>query len=342
MIRQSHCAEIGSEFWDVPQVETCHEMFPKATQWYLSGRSALMAILAELEGCRTVAMPSWCCDSMIKPFADAGLEVRFYRIDWKSGLTRELCTDCDILFLMEYFGYSGTPFERNGYRGVVIRDVTHSLFSGTYSDADYYFGSLRKWCGIWTGGYAWRADGRAMRSVVTADDGGYTALRKKAMQLKHAYINGVDALGADKSYLGVFSEAEDILEDIGILAAAERDVEAALHLDVAYIKKRRRANAEILRKAFHDWLIFPEMAATDCPMFVPVLVPEGKRDALRRNLIEHQIYCPIHWPVSNYHSVDVKNDMIYANELSLVCDQRYTEEDMNRMVDTIRTFWKEG
>ena len=82
-------------------------------------------------------------------------------------------------------------------------------------------------------------------------------------------------------------------------------------------------------------------------MFVPVLVPDGKRNELRRHLINNEIYCPIHWPVSEYHmggshKLDDKTENIYANELSLVCDQRYIEEDMNRMVDVIREFWKEG
>ena len=76
-------------------------------------------------------------------------------------------------------------------------------------------------------------------------------------------------------------------------------------------------------------------------MFVPILVPDGKRDELRRYLIKHEMYCPVHWPVSMYHKLDKRAEIIYKNELSLVCDQRYTEEDMQRMVETIKDFWKE-
>lgn len=77
-------------------------------------------------------------------------------------------------------------------------------------------------------------------------------------------------------------------------------------------------------------------------MFVPVLVPGGKRDELRRYLIKNEIYCPVHWPVSDYHRLDNKEQFIYDNEISLVCDQRYTEEDMYRMVKKIKAFWKEA
>ena len=331
----SYC-EIGSEFWDVPIADQqC--LFPESTQWFLSGRSALLAIIAEQRDVRSVSLPSWCCDSMIKPFVDAGMEIHFYPVYWKDGLTQEICLDRDALFLIDYFGYS-TPYpDLCGYNGVVIRDVTHSLFSFSHSDADYYFGSLRKWCGVWTGGYAWTKDGHMLDTGSDCDQE-YVALRKRAIEEKSEYIKG---RRTDKGYLKVFDEAEKLLEDVRISSAADRDVELAQHLDVETIKARRRDNAEVLRSAFPDWRIFPTIAPTDTPMFVPVLVPDGKRDALRSYLIKHEIYCPIHWPMSEYHTLDERTAHIYENELSLVCDQRYTEEDMNRMVDTINAFWKE-
>ena len=73
-------------------------------------------------------------------------------------------------------------------------------------------------------------------------------------------------------------------------------------------------------------------------MFVPILVPDGKRDGLKRYLIKKGIYCPIHWPVGKYHRLDERTEYIYKNELSLVCDQRYTEEDMERIVKAIQLF----
>ena len=328
--------EIGSEFWDVPIVEERNTLFSESTQWYLSGRSALQAIIKDIKDCHTVAMPSWCCDSMVKPFADAGMEVRFYPVYWRDGLIREISLDSDVLFLADYFGYSASAApDLTGYKGIVIRDVTHSIFSATYLDADYYFGSLRKWCGVWTGGYAWTKDGRRL-SMVKSDDHGYTLLREKAMNLKNSYIHGRGV--TDKRYLSVFEEAENALDCIDIAPADDRDVLTAQKLDVEGIRKRRRENAEILRSAFSDWLIFRDMKATDCPMFVPVLVPDGKRDELRKFLIKNEIYCPVHWPVSKYHKLDERTEYIYQNELSLVCDQRYTDQDMNRMIETIRLF----
>lgn len=338
--------EIGSEFWDVPTTGKVNQLFPESVHWFLSGRSALHAIINELHGCHTVSIPSWCCDSMIKPFTDHGIEVRFYPVYWQNGLVQEINRDSDILFLMDYFGYTGQQPDLSGFKGVIIRDVTHSILSAAYNDADYYFGSLRKWCGIRTGGYAWTQDSHCIITDHWDEPeeaslyNRYISLREKAMNLKNIYIHNMDI--TDKSFLSIFGDAENILEQIGIATGADRDITLAHQMDAAFIKSRRRANAGVLCDAFPEWLIFREMRDSDCPMFVPILVPNGRRDEMRKYLIENSIYCPVHWPVSEYHKLSAKEKYIYDNELSLVCDQRYSEKDMKHMAETVKEYWKEA
>lgn len=329
--------EIGSEFWNVPVIEENSGLFPETTQWYISGRSALQAIITDLEGAGNVLLPAWCCDSIIKPFIDAGMDVNFYPVYWQDSLVQEINQDSDVLLVMDYFGYTGQQPDMSCYKGTIIRDVTHSIFSTKYYDSDYYFGSLRKWCGVWTGGYAWTNDGRKLQSG-KMDCSEYVTLREKAMHQKADYINCVKK---DKGYLRIFDEAEEYLETVGIAPAESRDITLADYLDVEMIVERRRANAMVLRKAFADWLVFAETKAADTPMFVPILVPDGKRDALRHHLINHEIYCPVHWPLSSFHKLDEETKRIYENELSLVCDQRYTEDDMYRMVEIIKRFMED-
>ena len=330
--------EIGSEFWDVPLTNTVNGVFPKATQWYMSGRHALRAIINDLGNCASVAIPSWCCESIVKPFIDAGIDVKFYPVYWNNGLVQEVSTDCDVLVIMDFFGYSCAQTDLKDYRGVVIRDITHSIFTNEYQDADYYFGSLRKWCGIRTGGYVWTKNGRQLKYDST-DSNRYYSIRENAMNQKAEYISGIRD---DKDYLNLFEVAEEMLDDSRIVAATDIDKYNAERLDIDYIKKRRKINAEVLRSAFPDMLIIKDYSSDDCPLFVPIRVPNGKRDSLRRFLIDKEIYCPVHWPVSEYHRIDSRSEDIYRNELSLICDQRYDEKDMNRIIDTINTFFQES
>lgn len=322
--------EIGSEFWNVPTGQL-NGLFGADTKWFLSGRSALKAILSQAK-IRKAALPSWCCDSMILPFLQAGIEVSFYPVYIENGLVQDLSgVDADGILVMDYFGYTGQT-DLSGYDGTVIRDVTHSLLSKTYTDADYYFGSLRKWAGFWTGGYGWGVDLAAPPA-----DKEYVALRQQAMEEKNRYICGETE---NKDYLAQFARAEQWLETAKVTGAADRDIIQARALDVAFIKSRRRENAQRLLDAFSDIAVFPQMGEQDCPMFVPILVPKGQRDALRRFLIDRQIYCPVHWPVSEYHRLDERSGALYAQELSLVCDQRYTPQDMDRIIDAIKEFEK--
>ena len=85
--------------------------------------------------------------------------------------------------------------------------------------------------------------------------------------------------------------------------------------------------------------LFPRLGERDCPLFVPILVPGGRRDALRRFLIEQDIYCPVHWPTSSFHRLTEVERRVYDEELSLVCDQRYGETDMERVLQAVEEFF---
>lgn len=328
--------EIGGEFWDVPICGAGNNLFPTDTKWLLAGRSALKYIITDIKTKRafqTVAIPSWCCDSMIAPFVDAGVEVNFYPVCGSIQNLPEITTDA--VLVIDYFGYTSQS-SRNNYEGIVIRDVTHSIFSYSYDDADYYFGSLRKWAGFWTGGYAWKKGAWGVDLQLSTPDECYVYLREKAMQEKAEYILG---LHSSKDYLSLFSKAEKLLDDRDdISRAADRDIELAQKLDIEFLRTQRRENAQRLLMTVTDIALFPILQSSDCPLFVPILVRGGKRDSLRRFLIQNEIYCPIHWPVSEIHQLNEATQRIYDEELSLVCDQRYSVEAMDRICALIEDF----
>lgn len=327
--------EIGSEFWQIPQGAQ-NGMFPRGTQWFLSGRSALSAIIADMQRqrrIRSVALPSWCCASMIRPFVDAGIAVRFYPVCFDGAFRQDPdAADCDALLLMDYFGFAAGRAAAQSGR-IVIRDITHSLFSQADHTADYCFGSLRKWAGFKTGGFAWglRAPSPA------AEEAQFVALRAAAMAQKARYMQGETD---EKAHLALYQAAEAHLDGLtGIFAADPADARAAEQLDAAFIRQRRRQNARVLMESLPDQLLFPALSATDCPLFVPLLVPDQRRNALQRHLIAQQIYCPVHWPPSDLHALTPQTRWLYDHTLSLVCDQRYTPADMRRLAEGVQRFF---
>lgn len=319
--------EIGSEFWDVPINTSCSqsELLNTAT-WFVSGRSALRAIIRRIKqdtSVKTAAIPSWCCDSMIIPFVKEGIEPRFYTVSYRNGLYQKLDCNCDVTLVMDYFGYENNDFEATG--GIIIRDLTHNPFCNRHKDASYYFGSLRKWCGFYTGGFAY-----GVESIQSYNDE-YVSLREEAMTQKKTFIDGKRD---DKHYLLLFEQAEKMLESCEIFDGDKRDIVAANHLDIQKIIARRRQNAQQILNEFGDIAIFPEVGSNDCPMFVPILVKN--RDELRKYLISERIYCPSHWPITKEHRISEATKQLYNEEISLVCDQRYTEDDMNRLITVLK------
>ena len=291
--------EIGSDFWDIPICEKENDIFPKDTKWFVAGRTALSYIIKD-SGIKSVSMPAWCCESMINPFKDNDVAVEFYDTTPSK--------NCDAVLIMDYFGFTNHFKVPTDYKGIVIRDVTHSVFSKKYDDADYYYGSLRKWAGFVTGGFAW---GNWKKDLPIPEcDNDYVALKKQAMLDKKKYI---DRLTDSKDYLALFKKANETLLTFGIMGASEEDVFCARHLDVDYIKSKRRNNAKILIKHFGCLYYLNE---NDCPLFVPIYV--RNRDVLRETFISNNMFFPVHWP----------NHDLNGRELSIVCDQRYDEEDM--------------
>lgn len=161
---------------------------------------------------------------------------------------------------------------------------------------------------------------------------GFVATRKKALELKRKYIsNEIDS----KEYLELFHETEESLEKCKISACSYDDIKSAEQLDVDFIKKTRRENARLIIDKLRKYCLFKNLKKNDCPLCVPILYEN--RDKLRQYLISKEIYCPIHWPKPKQVNNDFASEL-YEKELSLVCDQRYTKEDMNRIVNAILSF----
>ena len=316
---------------------------PENTYYFLSGRSALSFVVEDIQTkhkLRSVALPSYCCATMIEPFLFHGVDVNFYpvTIDERGRLKQDIPGnhECEGILLMDYFGYKRNERQTKRNR-TVIYDATHSIFTGAVPSVDYVYGSMRKWTGFWTGGYAWCVNGDFALPKPNMMDRTYIELRKRAMEEKEAYMKGC-SIDQSKGFLSLFAQASEIMSSKSNLCAAERDIEFLSRFDVQGMKDQRRRNAKILLKYVSEYALFSELEEDDCPLFVPVVLPHEVRNRLRKHLIENRIYCPIHWPTSRLHKLTPETERIYTEELSLVCDQRYDEKDMERMGQIIAEF----
>lgn len=340
-------SEIGSEFWDIP----CGNR-----QYLLSGRTALDFIIRDIvkqNGANSVLLPSYCCHTMIEPFVRHNFRIRFYDVffDEKTGLCADLPSllENEVFYYMTYFGFSeitGIDIkEISKTRSVIIEDTTHSKMTDAREDfADYSYTSFRKWSGFFGIAEAVKKSGFfEIRPGVAGEN--YCNMRKKAMEQKSGFI--IDGMGQKEEFLSDYNRAEELLEtDYENYTPTAEGFAQLLTADFDFIKKQRKENADILLDGLCGInglnLIYQERRAEETPLFVPVAV-KGVRDELRKHLIENRIYCPVHWPLSDYHDqISSRARDIYGQELSLICDQRYGREEMEREVRLIRAFFNEG
>ncbi len=315
--------EIGSEFHKVIPDSGHGLIFPKPGSLVFSGRTAIESVLKKLPDARTALLPSYCCESMIIPFRAAGINVNYYDVDWDDRLKIEIDDTADILLWCNYFGYKN---EMPSFNGVIVEDITHSFLSEEtcHSHSDYLIASLRKWEPINCGGYcSVEANGKEPPKE-------YVDLKTAAMKLKTEYLEDLQVEKKER-FLQMFGENNQWLaKNYSGLLIDDYSQIYLQHVDMEKQRRIRRENARVLYENLRGKVkfMFP-IEDMDCPLFVPILLPN--REVVRAHLTRNEIYCPVHWP-----KPEGCKSNIYYQELSLICDQRYGIEDMERIVSVIR------
>lgn len=330
--------EIGSEFWIEQEPERL--LTERAGIYALSGRTAIDLILQDILAKRPVAsvyMPAWCCDSMLAPFQSRGVEVMLYDISFDGSLHYLIDKNCtpDIFYVNNYFGYENSVskeiiqhFRQKG--SIILYDRTHSMLKdGDDVQADYSFASIRKWMGVTTGAVVSGIEPRTLK------DYPHTAVKEMAMKEKFRYLMGDRGI-LKENFLNAFGEfGHRLVDDYRDYEMDALSYTLFKQTDFDEMKRKRRENAKFL----HDNLqvaCLGELTPNAAPLFVPVFFgSKEERDSIRKKLIDNNIYCPVHWPKNNLVTPEMDVNRIFDTELSLICDQRYGLEEMNKIVNTI-------
>lgn len=344
-------SEIGSYFWlngyEKIKSEDSINWLPNMADscFSFSGRNAIDIVLQdilEVYRVEVVYAPSYCCISMLQAFIDRGLKIEFYDVGFVNGdFVYQLpkTVKHSIVIIMSYFGLD-VKQERDIIKelhtsgAVIIEDITHSLLrDDNVSDScDYAVASLRKWFPIPTGGWAGKRNGEFLRKPYI-DSNNAVVEKISAMKEKYNYLTG--KIGNKEGFLLALAKFEnDLIHVDRMLKIDDMSLDIVKSSDVDDIIAKRRKNAEVLingLKKLKAYIHIPNIdLKKDVPLFLPVFMETEKRENLRKYFITNGIYCPIHWPETMGASAGIRE-----NELSLICDQRYSEGDMKAIVEII-------
>lgn len=334
---------IGGDFpiavTDILNAQNRHLEIPDVYT-YSSGRAALYQILKYLKlekSVNHVLLPDYLCSSVLVPVKELGLDYTFYQINEKleleSATFHPLYQKGTVVLLINYFGLQDLSSQIKEIREIddktiIIEDDVQAYyeFKKPLGDVDFKFTSLRKTFAVPDGGLV-KTKYNLPKSEVRNTFGQYKAAAALLKSMREGNFN-------DQIYLELFEKGESLIDDeleCGMSLVAEK---LYAFMDEERVKVRRLNNAQYLEEQLKKIGVKSLLPLIEdhVPLFIPISL--NNRDAVRKAMFEQEIYCPIHWPLEGLTLE--RGKMMSEKELSLIIDQRYGRNDMDKIISVLK------
>ena len=343
---------IGGEFWF--ENDILDENIVNLTEQNLllldGGQSALEYILRDIDanGHEYILMPSYLCPTILYKFKEKNIKILFYEINEDLsvdiGSVKELIAQFNVraLFFIDYFGFYHNEQTLNYFKQlkesgiILIEDAVQMLWFGKLSKfiGDYVFNSYRKFFPCDGSMVLNNFDNKVEYKPI---EDSYNKLILEARTEKTEYIK--NAVGKEEKFLKKFTEAEEWYykrEDINSIYKRSKDF--LQHINYQKVIKQRIENYIYLYEKLKGnqqvrILFAPQKIDDNIPLVFPVLI--NNRDFVRNELRQYNIYCPVHWDITEEKWAEQFPKSLNTSKriLSLPIDWRYSKKDMQYLLD---------
>ncbi len=345
--------EQGSDFsWDyfLEKDITTNQLFEKSLILG-SGRCAVKLLISwgtNTHNWNRFWIPTYFCPEVTESIVSTGIRTEFYfddpvntfninAIDFMTG---------DVILVNNLFGYRSKPLYHSIPRNdiQIIEDHSHDPWSdwSLNSEADWCFSSLRKSLPISDGAILWSPQGHQLPEQPKITSNHYFASLEKyvGMLLKTYYLKGMPV---DKElYRGFLINGEKQIgasESSGITEFSKNQM---YKIPIGLIREKKKHNFDVLHKQLERLGVFqllePSRSQNSVPYSVILYFKSSRyREFFFTSLIKKRIYPAILWPESKgqIHHFTAANIDFINKMISIHCDYRYTDEDMNRVAKNI-------
>lgn len=306
---------------------------------YSSGRAALYQILKYLQkkkNIKCILLPDYLCGSVLVPVKALELEYVFYPINESLELIEQALVPLYkagiAVLVINYYGLKDltkqVSFIRNIDKdAIIIEDDVQAYyeFKKPLGNVDFKFTSFRKTFAVPDGGLV-KTNHLLPKAGVPNTFGQYKAAAGLLKSMREGNFS-------DNIYLEIFDKGEDLIDselECGMSRIAEK---LCNYIDEERVKMRRLNNARYLIDELGKKGIRPILPLVEdhVPLFIPIYLEN--RDEIRRNMFQHEVFCPVHWPLEGM-PISRGADMA-DHELSLIVDQRYSVRDMNEIISLL-------
>lgn len=287
-----------------------------------TGRNCLEYILKAREY-KKVYLPYYTCEVVLEPFKKLGIPYEFYHIDINFEIRDSITLKADeALLYVNYYGmkqrYVEQLAEKTGEHLIV--DNTQAFYAKPVAGIDTFY-TCRKFFGVPDGAYLYT--NKLMDAEFEQDQSfDYFMFLTKRIDL-----------GAEAGYDDFRNLSKHVVgQPIKIMSKLTQRMMQGI--DYARIAQQRRDNYLQLHSALGNSNTLSLPLEDDAvPMVYPYLAPVK---GLREKLIANKVFVARYWPnVLDWTSKDDIECQFACQMQPLPIDQRYREDDMNRIVDCI-------
>lgn len=302
----------------------------------VSARAAI-SLLLETVRPRTVWLPSYLCATLLDLVASCarvswypiGADLRPSSLGWLEDVRSG-----DMVVAIDYFGFPapGALFTAARDRGAfVVEDACQALLTaGAGAGADAVVFSPRKFVGVVDGGVLRVAAGAPLpRQPLAAPPKEWWSIALEAATRRAQYDRG----SYDRSWFDSFRRAESAVP-AGPCSMSRLSAGLLTAIDYAAVAECRRSNYRRLLSRLPDQALLSDLADGVVPLGFPVRLRH--RERVRQALFSNDMFAPTHWPIETLVPARFTESLALASEiLTLPCDQRCNEGDMDRMAAVV-------
>lgn len=287
-----------------------------------TGRNALEYVL-RVRRYKKIYIPYFTCDVLMQPIKKLGLQFEFYKIDY----SLEPIFDFDRIMVDEVFLYTNYFGLKSDYIRELIKkpvkivlDYSQSFFALPPEGVDTFY-SPRKFFGLPDGGYLYC--NRDLTEKFETDN--------SADRVSHL-IGRID-MGAENAYK-LFKTNDKNLDDLPILKMSMFTRRMLKAIDYEDVALKRRRNFLLFWKSLKNACDFSiNLNGESVPMVYPFFTNDN---SLREKLINNKVFVATYWPNVFEWAEQGSVEMRLAKQLlPLPIDQRYTENDLERICNII-------
>ena len=297
-----------------------------------AGRYALEYIL-KARKYNKVYIPYYICDSVLEPINRLGIEYEFYHINESLEPAMKLSPkDGEAVLYVNYFGLKNrlTSSFCYAYPNTIL-DYTQAFYcerGNKYDDrrvrCDTFY-SCRKYFGVPDGAYLYT-------DCLLNED-----LSQGESYERMSFLTKRIDRSAQEGYVD-FQANDQFISTMGMKTMSQLTKTIMQGIDYSDKANRRIQNFHILDKVLRNTNFFKwSMDYGTIPLVYPYYVEDGA--CLRQYLIEHQVVCARYWPnVLEWCGKTSFEYKLAENLVALPIDQRYSENDMQMILDIIQTY----